>query len=76
MFDTMKKTLAVCTAAGLFGVGAWTGVSGVDQITTSKMRAVATDETSVAKSRTIVDTYLDSLNAKEAAATATTTLKK
>jgi hypothetical protein len=76
MFDTMKKTLAVCTAAGLFGVGAWTGVSGIDQISTSKVRAIAADETSVARSRTVVDTYLDSLNARTDAAVAATTAKK
>jgi len=38
--DLFKKTMVVCAAIGLFGVGAQTVVSGVDSNLTSKINAV------------------------------------
>jgi hypothetical protein len=50
-----KRTPVACAAASTFGLGAYTIYSGVDQISSSKVKAT-------------VDAYYSNLNAQESAA--------
>jgi hypothetical protein len=42
--DTFKKALTVCAAVSSFSIGAYLGVSGMDAISTAKVKAVMAAE--------------------------------